>query len=376
MVVVLIIAINACKHEPELHQQHDLQINLKWNKAYPAQTPYMVETGLQWCWSFLGATLPSGDCPKGVHWQSSTLININFNKLGFNETALRAFRLLIPLLKASEEYHQTGAIDIGRFVMLTINSSNHYYKITGAKARLRDFEAGYSYESVKAGFVESSVSRGHREISIPSGHDVLKWGFIGASGKGSLLDGTFQATEYEVLDIMANGQFRVAIYNEKQELSPVADSMYTFAGKPAKCLWCHEVRLQRTYEGVTNVPGYYPIDTFQQIVERRQAMLEAYRAGLSTKPDHFTRWQEHAMLELLYISFMEPSAERLANEWNMSVPEVQQKLSGLNTHLHDEFLYLGDLYDRKQVEAFSPYQGIRVPDHAREQSAYEPDLIH
>jgi hypothetical protein len=379
ILVVMIIAINACKHEPELQQQpaaaDNLQINLKWNKAYPAQTPYMVETGLQWCFSFLGATLPVEAYPEGMHWKSSTMISINLNALGFNETALRAFSALIPVLKASEEYRHTGGIDIGRFVMLTINSSNHYYKITGARERLQDFESDYTYESVKAGFAESSVSRGHREISIPSGNNILKWGFIGASGKGSLLDGTFHATEHEVLDIMPNGQFRVAIYNQEQELSPVADSMYTFAGKPAKCLWCHETKLQKTYEGVTNVPGYYPIDTFQQIVKRRQAMLETYRTGLSAKLD-FTRLQEHALLELLYISFMEPSAERLANEWDISVQEVRQKLSGLNTHLHDEFLYLGDLYYRKDVEQFSPYTGIRVPDHAREQSAYEPDLIH
>lgn len=379
ILAIVIIAVNGCKHDPGLQEQQEapgaLQIDLKWNKAYASQTPYMVETGLQWCFSFLGATLPVNTYPTGIKWKSAFIISIDFNRLGFNETALRAFSALLPVLKASEEYRHTGAVDIGRFVMLTINSSNHYYKITGAKHRLEDFKAGYTYETLQAAFAESSVSRGHRVISIPSGPDVLKWGFIGASGTGSLLNGTFHVTEHEVLDIMPNGQFRVAIYNEENELAPVADSMHTFAGKPAKCLWCHEVQLKRTYDGVTNVPGYHPIDSFQQIVERRQSVLDNYRSRLTTRLD-FTKWPEHSLLELLYISFMEPSAERLANEWNMSVHEVQQKLSGLNTHLHDEFLYLGDLYYRKDVDAFSPYKGIRVPDNAREQSAYEPDLIH
>lgn len=375
--VVLIIAIQSCKRDPELQQPvtaPDLSLNLKWNKAYATQTPAMVEEGLVWCFSFLGATLPVNSYPKGLQWKSSSIVAIDLSELGFNNTALNAFAALIPQFKASTEYKQTGSVDIGRFVMLTLNSSNHYYKITGAKERYHEFESSFSYDSIKAAFIESSVSKGQRLIRLATGNLVSKWGFVAASGHGSLPDNTFHESEHEVLDIMPNGQFRVAIYDENNELATAADSMYTFAGKPAKCLWCHEVQLKITYDGKTSVPGYYPIDSFQAIIRRKQVVLDGYRSGLSSRLN-YTNWRDHTLMELLYISFMEPSAGRLANEWNMSEEQVKNRLVGLQTHLHDEFLYLGDLYYRKDVEQYAPFTGVRPPDHTRELSSYEPDLI-
>jgi hypothetical protein len=82
-------------------------------------------------------------------------------------------------------------------------------------------------------------------------------------------------------------------------------------------------------------------------------------------------------MELLYLSFMEPSAERLAVEWQTTAEDVRQKLQGKPTHNNPEFAFLGDvLYNRKDIDVLSPYKSVRAADDARESSAYEPDIIH
>ena len=103
-------------------------------------------------------------------------------------------------------------------------------------------------------------------------------------------------------------------------------------------------------------------------------MLNTYRKSLRQDID-YSKTLDHTFTEILYISFMEPSAERLASEWGIPVEQVTEKLKGLPTHTHHEFPYLGTLYNRKDVESLSPYSIIRVPESAREPSEYEPDLI-
>lgn len=376
--VIPMILIDSCTRDEEikrLQPEHDpLIINLKWNKAYDSENQQQAETGLQWCFSFLGAMLPPSSYKEGLEWKSQNTVQINMKKLGFNSTAKNAFAILLPQLKASEEYIKTGAIDIGRFVMLTLNASNHYYKITGAERNYKTFESNFNYDSIKVAIIESSVSKGQRLIRLPKGNLATLWGFTAAEGTGSLKDSSFVEQEHEVLAVMPNGQLRFAVYNEQQELVRGANSMHTDAGKPAKCLWCHEIVIQRSFSAVTSLLGYYPIDTFAAIVKRKMALLDQYRSTLSSIVD-FTKRQDHTQTELLYSSFMEPSAERLANEWGISTDAVKEKLSGLNTHLHQEFTFLGDLYHRKEVEAFAPFSTVPTPGSAREVTGNEPDMI-
>jgi hypothetical protein len=102
--------------------------------------------------------------------------------------------------------------------------------------------------------------------------------------------------------------------------------------------------------------------------------LNNYRNALKSDID-FNKKQDHTFAELLYITFMEPSADRLSLEWNMNIADVKNKLTALPTHTNTEFPYLGVLYDRKDVDFLSPYEYARVPESAREFSEYEPDLI-
>jgi len=81
------------------------------------------------------------------------------------------------------------------------------------------------------------------------------------------------------------------------------------------------------------------------------------------------------------MSFAQPTAERLAAEWNIPVEEVRRILraGNLKPHPHSEEAddgILGDaLYDRSQVDALAPYTSVRGPTDFREPSSYEPDLL-
>ncbi len=73
---------------------------------------------------------------------------------------------------------------------------------------------------------------------------------------------------------------------------------------------------------------------------------------------------------------MEPSPFRLVNEWNVPASNVEQTLSSLATHQHGEFPFLGEkLFRRSEVDTFSPYSPLQVPEDARESSSFEPDWI-
>lgn len=373
-ICVLFMFAISCTHEPIISPQNQHSINLKWNKAYDSEKAQQVEVGLQWCFSFLGATLPISTYNEAISWATPNVVNINFDKLGLNQTAIQALEQLVVQIKNSEEYKVNQSIDIGRFVALTINASNHYYKITGAKPMLAFFENDYAFDSIKMAIIESTVSKGERLLKLAKGTEVLNWKFVASEIAGSLKNATYTETEFEVMDLMPNGQQRFAIYNQAGNLINAANVLHTNAGKPAKCMWCHEMNIQQSFAAVTSVQGYYSVDSFTTKIISMNTLLSNYRNTLPSKLD-YSKKQDHTQMELLYITFMEPSAQRLANEWSITVEEVNNKLAGLSTHLNNEFLLLGELYNRNEVEAFAPFAGIKVADSAREFSVYEPDLI-
>ena len=104
-------------------------------------------------------------------------------------------------------------------------------------------------------------------------------------------------------------------------------------------------------------------------------VLQRARSRLDSRID-FARTQDHTYAELLYISFYEPSPERIAGEWNVPVARVREALTGLPTHAHDEFDFLGEqLYRRSDIDTLAPYGVLAPPTDPREPSAYEPDLL-
>jgi hypothetical protein len=351
----------------------DLSIELRWIQSYERQSRSDVETGLLWTLSFLGATLPTKG-PDPLSWRDN-VVTLRLDRAGIDAAVLPHWGRLLALMKASEEYRAMGALDIGRFVAMTLCSSNHYYALTGADTRYEGAHANRAFAPERVAVVESAVSHGDRLLEIGEGPSVANIAFIAHEGTGSISQDTFVAEERELLDVMANGQLRFALYGADGALEPAANHTLTPAGKPGKCLWCHETHLLRPFKGRTSLPGYGALGAFEQRIATRMKELRVARSRFASRID-FTHEQDHTYAELLYIAFYEPSAERVAREWNVPVARVQEMLSRLPTHAHDEFDFLGKrLFRRSDVDALAPYAVLEPPTDPREPSAYEPDLL-
>jgi hypothetical protein len=372
--VVLGVALlsGSCGTRP-LADDPDLTIELRWSRSHGGESRTDVETGLLWTLSFLGAALPD-ESAHPLSWRGD-MLTLHLDRAGVDASSLPSWKRLIAAMKASEEYRVRGGLDIGRFVALTLCSPNHYYALTGADTRFEQAYARHSFARERAAIVESGVSHGNRLIEVAAGTTAADIAFITHEGPGSISVGTFVIEEHELLDVMANGQLRFALYGVDGALKPAANKTLTAAGKPAKCLWCHEIVLQTPFDGRTSVPGYLSLGEFERLIAQRMDALRSARSELDSRVD-FARRQDHTYAELLYMSFYEPSAERIALEWNVPVARVREALTGLPTHAHREFGFLGErLYLRSDIDALAPYGVLVPPTDPREPSAYEPDLL-
>jgi len=207
------------------------------------------------------------------------------------------------------------------------------------------------------------------------GKRIEQLAFLAHEGEGILAEKTFVTHETELLDIMPNGQLRFALYDLDGNLKPAATVALTRAGKPAKCMWCHESGLHTTLVDYAGVPGYLDRAAFDSLVRERQKILGEYRDALDMQID-YRELQDHTYGELLYLTFEEPSIERLAGEWGVSVDRATELLRAKPTHAQEEFPYLGTrLYRRADVAALAPYAALATPESVREPSPHEPDLL-
>ena len=291
----------------------DLQINLRWVKAYPTESREHVTAGLSWCLSFLGASLPSDFQIDSTEWKSETLLTLDLAKAGFSQESLAAWRILIPKLKESDEYVNHKAIDIGRFVMLTLNSANHYNAIMVAEKRLPDFRKKYKFLKKKGAIINSSIALENRVIEVSDAGEFGEIAFIATEGTGSIQDNSFIEKEFEIMTLMSNGQLRFALYDLNGNLKTSASPDLTNAGKTAKCLWCHEINLASILSESPPVENYLTDIEYNSLIADRVKMINKYRASLADGVD-FSLTQQHTKGELLYLSFMEPSA--IAWRWN------------------------------------------------------------
>lgn len=377
--VVLALFLQACENEsletlfPEpTTSTHTIDLHWYQNDT---ESKAEFETGLQWCFSFLGAQLEKGMWTAGTQWVDEEKLSVHLDQLGFNNHALLQFEQLIAQYKQSEEYEKTGGIDAGRFVVSIINNSNHYYKIVDMPETLNEFQAKYRFQQKRAAILESAVAFKERLIHLPEqAQDISSLGYWSQELLGSLKDSSHQVEENEVMDVMPNGQLRFGIYNKNGALIGGGDPKLSVAGKPVKCLWCHEVNIQRAFTAITAIPGYYSPQQFDSIVAENRTQLDYHRASLNPIID-FTDKDQHPEFEKIYIRFMEPSAKRLAKEWGLSVAQVESNLQGIATHRHDEFPEMGDLYFRKDIASFAPYQVLQDVKEARETETDEPNFL-
>ena len=377
---VLGMLFSSCENEsietlfPDNKDAATYTINLHWYQN-DTETRAEFETGMQWCFSFLGAQLKSGSWSRGTQWLNGLTVKIHIEELGFNTHALNQFQKLIKQYKQSEEYRLTGGIDAGRFVVSIINNSNHYYKIVNMPTTLDVFRSNYSFLQKRAAIIESAVAFKERLINMPEQDQTVdSLGYWAQELVGSIVDSSHQVEENEVMDVMPNGQLRFGIYNKNGELIGGADSNLSIAGKPVKCLWCHEINIQRGFAALTAVPGYFSPNQFDSIVQENGVVLNNHRAALSTEID-FTDRNQHTEFEKIYIRFMEPSVQRLSQEWRKSESEVEMTLLNTLTHSHEEFPELGQLYYRKEIAQYSPYQVLPSTTEARETVNNEPNLL-
>jgi hypothetical protein len=354
-----------------------LVIDLRWVQNYSGETRGNVDTGLYWALSFLGAKLPAR--ANVLNWHGR-VVTVDLSAAQVKPDSKAAWKKLLQVLRSSDEYRKMGAIDIGRFVLLSLCSANHYYELTGTSPTLSGFLIHHNFEPRRIAVVESGVAHGNRLIEVGSGGVNGTTVFLAYEGRGSLKDGSFEKEDIEALEFMQNGQLHFALYDLSGHLKPAATLELTKAGKPSKCLWCHEINLNPPFLNKTDLPGYYSTQDFKDLVARQMRLVSGYRQALKSKVD-FRKTQDHTNAENLYMSFAQPTAERLAAEWNMPVDAVRRILraGNLKPHPHSEEAddgILGDaLYDRSQVDALAPYTSVRAPTDFREPSSYEPDLL-
>ncbi len=204
--------------------------------------------------------------------------------------------------------------------------------------------------------------------------NIVKSKFIAVEGDGKLTDSTFREAKYEVIDLMKNGQLRYAVYDLDGKLSDASPKKYGEAGKPSKCMWCHEGIISPLFAENQAVMGYKLPQDFSSEMLQTQQIIKIYRNKQLSAID-FNIHKDHELSEILYVSFMEPSAERLAQEWQISLENVNEKLMNLKTHRHREFDFLGELYDRNEVEKFAPFKSVTIPKSVREPNENEPNIF-
>lgn len=350
----VLVALAGCT--PDEAGAPERALPMVWVRGSDAETWDQARAGLWWALSLLGAA-PTDEAAVQVVEAGADRVRytLDLERAGLDEAALEALDEAVAPLLESDEVWTFGAIDTGRLLMRTLYSPWRYYAITGACGTLDEWrEVRLGGSVARFAVTDSLLVPGDREITLrpdPTRREELAW--QAAEGEGALEDGNFEAVEHEVLDLMASGQQRFAVYGEDGALSPAA--LATEAGQPGRCMWCHEGDMQIISSGNADVSGYLTLEQFEFQLSASQAVMDALRASLGG-PVAWEDPQAHAYGELLEELFLSPSAARLGREWG--VPEEQARALveglGLSTHLSDEYPELPPLYTRSDVDAALP----------------------
>jgi hypothetical protein len=366
---LFILSLISCNNDSysDLLPEKKVSIVLKWNKAYTDDSIDKSIIGLKWALSYIGATLPANDI--GITHQNG-LISIDINKLGFNQNALNKLSLLHEKIIASNEYKINKSVDLGRYVTLLIGASEHYYELVGTPKSLAEVLNKYTLLPQKGYINNSDVSLEHRIIRF-SEQNGFKQLFLTEETDPV----TGEIYEYETIELLPNGQLRFGVYNASGNRISSANPSHSTAGKPAKCMWCHESTISQLFSPQNNFLGFLTASELQNTLVGYRQSNKNMKLQLTNGVD-FSQLQQHVFTELLYISFMEPSAQRLSLEWGLPLQQVETILSNLPTHVYGEFPFLGNLYHRNEVENLAPFQGLTVSSSVREQSNIEVNHLN
>lgn len=351
------------------------KINLKWYKGYEKESWSNVRTGMLWSFANLGAMLPKNSFDSALAFKDSTEFELDVSKLGFSSKALQAMQAICDSIISTQDYKKNNFIDLSRFLVLTLHSPYNYYQITEAETSYDAFKERHHFNIVKEfGVTNSSVSKGHRLIKFNNDTSILNMAFVAEEGEGSLLDSTFKTHTFEVITVMPNGHFKYAIYNLQGNLIDASPSEHSNAGKPSKCMWCHESTYSKLFTKNEEIKNALTNEQFVSKIVVTQVLLDNYRNTLNTDII-FKNKQDHTQLELLYISFIEPSLFRLKQEFKGNRSALNKVIKN-QTHTYDEFPFLGDLYHRITIDSYFKYSKIKVPNFIREKSEIEPNYFN
>ena len=329
-----------------------------------------ARTGLLWTLSFLGAELKKDSLDHAIKRIDSAKFSLDLSRAGFSEVALNALMIICDSLKKTEEYKVKNAIDLGAFVSLVLGSSEHYYNITNEERDLSGKLNKYKdQEPIIFPVTRSLISKHTRVLKLYTSGAVTDWLFIAEEGEGDISNNTFKAKAFEVFDIMPNGQLRFSIYNADGDIINGSPQNLSEAGKPAKCLWCHEIFIQPLFTNNDSVSGYMSQTQFQNLVKELMFKLGFYRKNLNSDVD-YSKTQDHSLVERLYIGYMEPSLIKLSKEWNIPVNKLKDILKNSHTHKHPEFAFFGDIYFRDSINTFAPFKSCIQPFEIREEEKH------
>lgn len=371
---VIVCLLTAVLLSFSFFRKKEVSLNLLYTLNYEGDNWAKQRTGLLWALSYLGAELPKGSFDKSMVRIDSSSFTLNFGSLGFNEHALEVLESITDSIKKTPYYTKYNRIELGHFIALTIGSSPHYYAITNTPATYKQFLKGHDLTDPSVFLVtNSTVANHHRVIRYKLNPSILKTTFVAEEGTGSV-NSDFTPAFFETIDVMKNGQLHFAIYNSNGDRVNASPIEHGKAGKPAKCLWCHEIVFQPLYSKTDSVANSIGPQQFQRLIEKQNAMLDDYRKTLHSDIN-FNNRQDHTLMELLYISYMEPSLKKLAGEWQVPEKELRAILNQQTTHRHYEFKFMDSLYYRGDIQEHTPCKYISVANDIREPCVHEPDFI-
>jgi len=337
-------------------------IRLQMYKTYEKNTPQDHLVAIKWCMAYLGSTITSDTSLKGIMVEDSVII-LDIEKLGFQPKTVDYLNSLHQKWKKKEAYKVKNAIDLGRYISLTLGYATNYFELVDIPKKLKKYESKFTFDPNEGLVDNSSVSLVRRTISFSNNH-MQNRDFFLATETDSVYH---KVLELETLEVMENGMPKFGIYSRTGKRKNAGTLAFSNAGKPAKCLWCHESQILPMFRKQRDWEGFLKYEELQDSLKMRVARQRAHQDTL-WKDRHFLKRWHHEKVEIAYISFMEPSAERLAQEWQMPLKEVKVALRGLETHRHHEFDFLGDLYLRKDVDRVGPWKVVKAPVSVREPS--------
>ena len=298
---ILLIALSflfSCSKTTGNQEGQANTIRLKWFSSHQKDSFESHTIALKWCLSYLGSNKIVIDDSEAFTYNNPH-ITLDINKLGFDDNAINQLKKLHLIFKTSEEYKKHGAFDIGKYIVMTLGSSHHYYKIHNTPKNIDTYTTLYLFNELKGYINNSSISNPkiNRIVSYSTLTEKYKQAYISKEIDAE----SKEVKEFEMFERMSNGQLKFAVYNVNGNLIPNSNHQVGGAGKPAKCIWCHEVVIQPTFRPQNDFRGYLSAPQLLDTLVFYGLELRNYQNSL-WKESAIKNTELHTNMELTYIN--------------------------------------------------------------------------